>query len=95
MLKTSKLYMMTALIAACVGATQASAAPPVEKPENADPAGMEHALSPSEQTSSEQAALCQSGLDNCNDQAVTFCVQALKTCVGDQRTHAMKMMEGL
>ncbi len=49
---------------------------------------------PAEQTSAEQVSLCRAGLKGCASGDTNACVKALKTCVGDQRQKAMKLMEG-
>lgn len=46
-----------------------------------------------EQTSPEQVQLCESGLQGCQAGHVNECTLALKTCVGEQRQQAMKLME--
>ena len=49
---------------------------------------------PAEQTSAEQVSMCRAGLKGCEGGDTNACVVALKTCVGDQRQKAMKLMEG-
>jgi hypothetical protein len=46
-----------------------------------------------EQTSPEQVQLCEAGLQGCQAGHVNECTIALKTCVGEQRQQAMKLME--
>lgn len=46
-----------------------------------------------EQTSAEQVQMCDSGLQSCQGGDVGQCVVALKTCVGEKRQQAMKLME--
>ena len=46
-----------------------------------------------EQTSPEQVQLCETGLEGCQAGHVNECHVALKTCVGEQRQQAMKLME--
>ena len=46
-----------------------------------------------EQTSPEQVQICDSGLQGCQGGDTGQCVAALKTCVGDKRQQAMKLME--
>lgn len=49
---------------------------------------------PAEQTSAEQVAMCRAGLKGCEGGDTNSCVVALKTCVGESRQKAMKLMEG-
>ena len=46
-----------------------------------------------EQTSAEQVQICDAGLQGCQGGDTGQCVAALKTCVGDKRLQAMKLME--
>ncbi len=46
-----------------------------------------------EQTSAEQVQICDSGLQGCQGGDTGQCVAALKTCVGEKRSQAMKLME--
>lgn len=46
-----------------------------------------------EQTSAEQVQMCDDGLQACAGGDVNACVTALKTCVGDKRAEAIKLME--
>ncbi len=47
-----------------------------------------------EQTSPEQVQMCDDNLATCAAGADSWaCVTALKTCVGDKRLEAMKLME--
>ena len=46
-----------------------------------------------EQTSAEQVQICDAGLQGCQGGDTGQCVAALKTCVGDKRQQAMKLME--
>ena len=45
------------------------------------------------QTSAEQVQICDAGLQGCQGGDTGQCVAALKTCVGDKRLQAMKLME--
>ena len=46
-----------------------------------------------EQTSAEQVQICDAGLQGCQGGDTGQCVAALKTCVGEKRQQAMKLME--
>lgn len=47
-----------------------------------------------EMTSKELQEICQTGLQNCEGGDQMACVDALKTCVCDDRLKAMKLMAG-
>ncbi|MBL27478.1 MAG: hypothetical protein CMM50_08015 [Rhodospirillaceae bacterium] len=47
-----------------------------------------------EMTSKELQQICQTGLQNCEKGDQMACVDALKTCVCDDRQKAMKLMAG-
>lgn len=46
-----------------------------------------------EQTSAQQARMCDHGLQTCTGGDQAGCVTAMKTCVGEKRQKVMKLME--
>jgi len=73
----NKTLCAVVALVAAVGFTAPVAADPME----------------SDQTSSEQVKMCDSGLSSCQGGDNNACVVALKTCVGEKRGQAMKAME--